>query len=895
MITTTLVETKLQPPFSDDWLARPRLAELLKNNQQPTLIVAPPGYGKTTLAAWYAATQDYPCCWLTLDQFDNQPMTFWRYLISSLQTVDPQLGASAMNHLRHEINPQQNRLADDILQDLNRFTRHRLRPRRVLLVIDDIHHLSDKELITVLNRLLDYLPNWLQVVITSRTSFPGWAKRVSRNRGNLIDAEALAFSAEETASLCLHRGGSTDDQALVQGVYQRSDGWPAAIVLLLHHLKKLSKPERTQWLQTVESPSPQLLSDYLQEELWYALDSDDQALLLTMAIAAPWCPAELLSDIHDIDPLRSARESAWASQVTISQHRGESGFQLHPLFRQWITDHCTRYQPQLTGQQRQRVLDYWISKQDWQRALRSATEAQNWEVAAQLFAQQYEHWVRQGDLQAMNAALISLPQSIATQHPAMLLAQAQLCFIRGELSAMEQALNKANQRLQADIAASAALSAQQQNLAAAAELLQALANLYNRHRNSTVQTTPATDDTHPLADWWLYHACVSAFEAEDLERAIHFGEQAVNKAWQQNNLYCLLATLPWLAHARYQHGEVKAAESELNTHLQRLKALGYERTPAWVAALGASALLAMEQQNAEQVESCFNRIQDSGPDWVEPREWLYNHYHLKAQWLMLNGQHDAVESWLDQAEQFENQQLTDINADSVMPATHQFRLWAALQRGDSFALLQWAMTSDWQDQGSSIINYMHNFLWLAARLLSGQDEWQHWQALYDRSVSKGWMLRQYGLLMLRAGATAQTGEEPQPWADQAFDIAHRCGYELTVHSGRQRFAPLLAQWQKNRQCQWPAHNNIASNSAAPALSTADKINLSDRPPLKAARLTRRENEVFSALARGLSNQEIARELDIALTTVKRHVQNLFSKLNINSRTQAALLFNHYDS
>jgi ATP/maltotriose-dependent transcriptional regulator MalT len=65
------------------------------------------------------------------------------------------------------------------------------------------------------------------------------------------------------------------------------------------------------------------------------------------------------------------------------------------------------------------------------------------------------------------------------------------------------------------------------------------------------------------------------------------------------------------------------------------------------------------------------------------------------------------------------------------------------------------------------------------------------------------------------------------------------------------------------------------------------------PSLKAARLTQRESEVFGALARGLSNQEIASELDIALTTVKRHVQNLFSKLDINSRTQAALLFSHY--
>jgi NarL family two-component system response regulator LiaR len=57
---------------------------------------------------------------------------------------------------------------------------------------------------------------------------------------------------------------------------------------------------------------------------------------------------------------------------------------------------------------------------------------------------------------------------------------------------------------------------------------------------------------------------------------------------------------------------------------------------------------------------------------------------------------------------------------------------------------------------------------------------------------------------------------------------------------------------------------------------------------ESAELTERETEVLRLLARGLSNKEIAQALVIGEKTVKTHVSNILSKLNVSSRTQAAL-------
>jgi two-component system, NarL family, response regulator LiaR len=61
-----------------------------------------------------------------------------------------------------------------------------------------------------------------------------------------------------------------------------------------------------------------------------------------------------------------------------------------------------------------------------------------------------------------------------------------------------------------------------------------------------------------------------------------------------------------------------------------------------------------------------------------------------------------------------------------------------------------------------------------------------------------------------------------------------------------------------------------------------------RAPENPETLTQRENEILRLIGKGLSNKEIAKELNIGEKTVRTHVSNLLAKLNVNSRTQAAL-------
>lgn len=93
-----LLSTKISVPLLRlNVVIRSRLTERLNAAMkgQLALIVAPAGWGKTTLlSAWYAeaSLSDWPLAWVSLDEGDNDPTRFWTYVLAALNTLHPGVG-----------------------------------------------------------------------------------------------------------------------------------------------------------------------------------------------------------------------------------------------------------------------------------------------------------------------------------------------------------------------------------------------------------------------------------------------------------------------------------------------------------------------------------------------------------------------------------------------------------------------------------------------------------------------------------------------------------------------------------------------------------------------------------------------------------------------------------
>ncbi len=160
-------EIKLRrPELRPGVVPRPDLTTRLDaSDATVALVVAPPGYGKTTLVSQLTAGAEQPFAWLTVTEEDNDPSAFLAYLALALDTIealDPQtFAALAMSEAD---------LVSIRLPRLGNVLANRSLP--FVLVLDDVHLLHSSGSVAVLERLADQMPLGSQLVLAGRSDPP---------------------------------------------------------------------------------------------------------------------------------------------------------------------------------------------------------------------------------------------------------------------------------------------------------------------------------------------------------------------------------------------------------------------------------------------------------------------------------------------------------------------------------------------------------------------------------------------------------------------------------------------------------------------------------------------------------------------------------------------------
>ena len=116
-------------------VSRPRLAERLDGclSRQLALVSAPAGFGKTTLVSTWVQGVRVPAAWLSLDEADNDPTRFFRYLIAAFRKIDPTIGPDIQAALDAAPPPRVDAVIGALINDLA------ARPADLVLVLDDFH------------------------------------------------------------------------------------------------------------------------------------------------------------------------------------------------------------------------------------------------------------------------------------------------------------------------------------------------------------------------------------------------------------------------------------------------------------------------------------------------------------------------------------------------------------------------------------------------------------------------------------------------------------------------------------------------------------------------------------------------------------------------------------
>ena len=152
-ISADLLYTKLARPQPPTGVPRPALTDRLEAGlaRRLTLITAPAGSGKTTLISEWLTRQTRPVAWVALDAGDNDPVRFWRYVITACRAFDAALGRSALATLRAA---QVSSLENVLTTFINELAHL---PDRHTLILEDYHFITASEVHASLAFLIDHL------------------------------------------------------------------------------------------------------------------------------------------------------------------------------------------------------------------------------------------------------------------------------------------------------------------------------------------------------------------------------------------------------------------------------------------------------------------------------------------------------------------------------------------------------------------------------------------------------------------------------------------------------------------------------------------------------------------------------------------------------------------
>lgn len=425
-LATPTLAVKLMPPtLGPSYVGRPRLEQLLAEvmRRRLTVVVAGPGFGKSTLLASWAA--DANAAWYSLGIEDGQMSTLARGIVDAVRLrapgIPPELSSvlSAVGAAAADGDDEIGR-AQAFAQFLAQALEENL-SRPLLLVLDDVDEVG---LSAVTGQLLASLcrqaPPNVHLVLSSRTAPPFPIERM-RGQGQVLELAGadLSFTAGEVAELVRHLAGDAGT-ATASSLHALTDGWPAAVRLTIEALRAVPMDERSSVLQRLRQPGGALYR-YLAGEVLASEPDDVRRLIAIVArtgFAAPrLCEelgmkgaAEMLSSLAQRGLFVEGRGQrlGWFSISTLVRDTALAELPLSPVDARQVDERTSAW---LEGQGHPAE------------ALRHCRDYFRWDSAAQLLGRHGAQLVREGGASEVLAALGALRPEM--RNP-------QLEFVAGE-------------------------------------------------------------------------------------------------------------------------------------------------------------------------------------------------------------------------------------------------------------------------------------------------------------------------------------------------------------------------------------------------------------------------------------------------------------------------------
>ena len=887
-----LIPSKLSRPVRlDHTVIRDRLLAKLSgaNNYRLALITSPAGYGKTTLISqWAAGMSDLG--WYSLDEGDNQQERFASYLIAAIQQATGGHCEASENMVQKRQYASLSSLFSQLFIELSEWQ------RPLYLVIDDYHLITNPVIHDAMRFFLRHQPENLTLVVLSR-NLPQLGIANLRVRDQLLEigSQQLSFTHAETKQFFDCRLAAPIEAAESSRLCDDVAGWATALQLVA--LSARQRNNATQHsARRLAGINASHLSDYLVDEVLDNVDPETRNFLLK---------SSLLRSMNDSLIARVTGEENGQMRLEEIERQGlfvqrmdNSGewFNYHPLFCSFLRQRCQWELAAELPDIHRAAAESWMAQGFPSEAIHHALAAGDPTMLRDILLNHAWGLFHHSELALLEESLSALPWESLLENPRLVLLQAWLMQSQHRYSEVNTLLARAEQEmtfemdsslhgdfnaLRAQVAINDGDQDEAERLSTVALEELPLANFYSRIVATSVhgevlhckgllsQSIAVMQQTEQMArrhDIWHYALWSLIQQSEIL-----FAQGFLQAAWecQEKGFQLIheqhLEQLPmheFLLRIRAQllwaWARLDEAETAARTGIEVLSGFQPQQQ---LQCLTLQVQCSLARGDLDNARNHLNRLENLLGNGAYHSDWVSNADKVRVIYWQMVGDKKAAANWLRHTPkpEFANNHFLQGQWRNIA------RAQILLGEFDSAEMVLEELNEN--ARALRLMSDLNRNLLLLNQL--------HWQAGNKNEAQR--VLLEALQLANRTGFISHFVIEGEAMAQQLRQLIQLNTLpELDQHRA-QRILREINQHHRHKFAHFDESfvERLLNHPEVPEL-------------IRTSPLTQREWQVLGLIYSGYSNEQIAGELDVAATTIKTHIRNLYQKLGVAHRQDAVL-------